>query len=333
MNNADTSRGEVAVNISAIVAGQGNQCLSFANIIPGTVTGNSDTADYKDTVLSKFPLASNCGGVTVTKVTLNGAGTPFTTTGSEGPFPFSLTAATTPIFDGEADAECTTSGADLNKCDADLAKGGSSVTIDNLLNRANYTLSEGTIPVKWAKVSIVCGGVDVTAGGTFSVVAGETTACTITNQLKQGKLRVSKHVVNDNGGTLVAADFLLDIGVAGQNSFPGVEPPGYTEFTLNDGVTYDVGEQLPAGYELLMKEGACTGAIVANDVKECLLTNGDVAPSLRLVKVVHNTAGGTAVAGDFALSATGPATPLNGNGVNRAVRVSWQARTHSTKCR
>ena len=43
-------------------------CQSFANTIPGTVTGNSDTADYKDTVLSAFPPISNCGSITVTKV-------------------------------------------------------------------------------------------------------------------------------------------------------------------------------------------------------------------------------------------------------------------------
>ena len=44
-------------------------CVNFANIIPGTITGNSDTADYKDTVLAAFPDISNCGTLKVTKVT------------------------------------------------------------------------------------------------------------------------------------------------------------------------------------------------------------------------------------------------------------------------
>ena len=43
--------GEAAVNLTATIFGGSNACLSFANTIPSTVTGNSDTADYKDTIL------------------------------------------------------------------------------------------------------------------------------------------------------------------------------------------------------------------------------------------------------------------------------------------
>ena len=69
-NGSDPSKGEMALNFSAITNAGANQCLTFANIIPNTVTGNSDTADYKDTVLSNFPVASNCGTVTIKKVTV-----------------------------------------------------------------------------------------------------------------------------------------------------------------------------------------------------------------------------------------------------------------------
>jgi hypothetical protein len=43
-----------------------------ANVIPGTITGNSDQADYKDTVLADIGDAlniTNCGTVHVTKIT------------------------------------------------------------------------------------------------------------------------------------------------------------------------------------------------------------------------------------------------------------------------
>src|SRR4030095_8240401 len=52
--SADGFRGEAAIDITAVVGGNPTACLTFANIIPGTVTGNSDTADYKDTVLAAF---------------------------------------------------------------------------------------------------------------------------------------------------------------------------------------------------------------------------------------------------------------------------------------
>ena len=40
--------------------------MSFANTIPSTVTGNSNTADYKDTILQTAPPISNCESTTVT---------------------------------------------------------------------------------------------------------------------------------------------------------------------------------------------------------------------------------------------------------------------------
>ncbi len=63
--SADGFRGEAAINLTDNGMGSGGACLAFANVIPSTVTGNSDTADYKDTVLQKISL-SNCNSTTVT---------------------------------------------------------------------------------------------------------------------------------------------------------------------------------------------------------------------------------------------------------------------------
>ena len=69
--NNDWSQGEGAVNLSAAIWDQVASCQSFANIIAGTITGNSDQADYKDTVLAVAGdlNVSNCGAVKITKLT------------------------------------------------------------------------------------------------------------------------------------------------------------------------------------------------------------------------------------------------------------------------
>lgn len=64
--SADGFRGEAAVNLTDTIFGGALQCLSFANTIPSTVTGNSDTADYKDTILQTIPPISNCSTTTTT---------------------------------------------------------------------------------------------------------------------------------------------------------------------------------------------------------------------------------------------------------------------------
>ncbi|MCD2441729.1 hemagglutinin [Agromyces sp. SYSU K20354] len=64
--SADGFRGEAAVNLTDTIFGGSTACLSFANTIPSTVTGNSDTADYKDTILATTPPISNCTTTTVT---------------------------------------------------------------------------------------------------------------------------------------------------------------------------------------------------------------------------------------------------------------------------
>ena len=74
--SADGFRGEAAVDLTATVFGGSTACKTFANTIPSTVTGNSDTADYKDTILKNAPPITNCTSTTVT--------TPQTVSGTTG---------------------------------------------------------------------------------------------------------------------------------------------------------------------------------------------------------------------------------------------------------
>jgi hypothetical protein len=64
--SADGFKGEAAIDLTATVFGGSAACKSFVNIIPTTVTGNSDTADYKDTILTTVPPITNCTSTTVT---------------------------------------------------------------------------------------------------------------------------------------------------------------------------------------------------------------------------------------------------------------------------
>lgn len=64
--SADGFRGEAAVDLTATIFGGSTACRTFANTIPSTVTGNSDTADYKDTILKNAPPITNCTSSTVT---------------------------------------------------------------------------------------------------------------------------------------------------------------------------------------------------------------------------------------------------------------------------
>ncbi|MFB7884993.1 hemagglutinin [Microbacterium sp. NPDC056057] len=64
--SADGFRGEAAVDLTATIFGGSTACKTFANTIPSTVTGNSDTADYKDTILKNAPPITNCTSTTVT---------------------------------------------------------------------------------------------------------------------------------------------------------------------------------------------------------------------------------------------------------------------------
>ena len=179
--SADNFRGEAAVNLSADVFTPGT-CQSFANTIPGTVTGNSDTADYKDTVLSAFPPVSNCGSITVTKITLDPTGARFAGTGT---FPYTIARA-----DGSALRFVAKDGDTTTAITRTLTHDGDSRTHTDLIGGTNYTLTEDTVAMgpQWALVSIVCsvpGDPTAYPGTGFPVVVTQTTNCVITNKFQK----------------------------------------------------------------------------------------------------------------------------------------------------
>jgi hypothetical protein len=319
--SADGFRGEATIDLTTDVFPPDGSCVNFANIIPGTITGNSDTADYKDTVLSAFPDISNCGTLTVTKVTQ-----PTSTPPDPKSFSYTLdrSSGSEVKFDG------TTSI-------SDTVAHGQTDTHASLVAATDFRLNE-TVPAGYTFVSIACvidpDGTPVATGSDSGTLPEEigievqpsvVTACTITNRRNEGQLKIIKNVINDNGGTAVAGDFTMFVGNAANTSFAGSETG--TTMTFDAGTTFNVSETGPSGYVQSMA-GDCVGSIVVDVLKVCTVTNNDSMPSLTLNKIVVNDNGGTATASNFTLSAAGP-TPLSGAGPTVSSGVSFDAGTYT----
>ncbi|WP_425571160.1 prealbumin-like fold domain-containing protein, partial [Ornithinimicrobium tianjinense] len=270
-------QGEAAVNLSdTVFPAEPTSCSTIANIIPGTVTGNSDTADYKDTVLGDFVDISNCGSVTITKDTNPEGGT--------GQFQYTLSRSDDSQirFDGTLTAQGT------------LTEDGDGETQSTLVAGAGYTLSENILSGPYTMDSIVCDGVDIDAGGTFEVVANETKQCLITNQLQQGTLNVVKDVTNDDGGTAVPEDYSFTIDGGSPIDFPA---SGSYSVQVDQG-SYDVVEVEAdsGGYATTYSDGTnadCVDVFVpAGGSATCTITNDDQPGTLTVTKVITNDNGG-----------------------------------------
>jgi uncharacterized cupredoxin-like copper-binding protein len=179
--------------------------------------------------------------------------------------------------------------------------------VSQVVAAATYTLSESGGPSGYSASAWSCSG--FTNGGSqngddVTVNAGENVTCEITNDDQPGKLTVIKHVINDNGGTAVAADFTLDSGGTNDSpdDFAGAEAPG-TEVTLDAG-SYNVTESGPSGYTASYSAD-CSGTIGVGESKTCTVTNDDQPGKLTVIKHVINDNGGTAVAADFTLDSGG----------------------------
>jgi len=197
--SGDGFRGEAAVNLTTDVFGNSGACQTFANIIPNTVTGNSDTADYKDTVLRTFPPVTNCGTVTITKTT--------DPAGLSGTFTYTLAAGGTAIFgSGAVDTDCSVSGSNVTgQCRGTLTTSANQTsdtdTISNLLeNDTSWTLGEDSPAPDFEIKSIDCVlgqtsyhlfGAGQQTVANFKVEAGSTTACTIVNKLVKATPTIS----------------------------------------------------------------------------------------------------------------------------------------------
>jgi len=295
--NADRLRGEGAINLTDAIFGGNDFCFEVANVIPGTITGNSDQADYKDTVLADISESlniSNCGRVHVTKVTVPA--------GETGSFAYTLERL---------------SGADIDFTPRSSASGtlvGDGGTAQlAVLPGADYQLTEDLSgEPSFALESVVCDkpapGTDGTAG--FSVDLSEDTHCVIRNRLRTGSITVRKLVENGYGGAAVPANFCLSLGDGSTPPFPGAAAG--TPFTRVIGTAYNVAEvacgspdSSPPGY-VASYSGSCAGVIQDGVHAVCTVTNRQQPQpqaAFTLFKQVINDHGGSAARSAWTLNA------------------------------
>ncbi len=147
---------------------------------------------------------------------------------------------------------------------------GSSGNI-SLVAGTNFSVTEPAVSGYSTTYSVGCSG---------SIMSGQTSTCTITNDDQAATLIVEKVVVNDNGGTKVASDFSFKVNGGTATAFlpdPAGNPAslnGKNTLGVNAG-TYSVAEPAVAGYSTTYSTD-CTNVVIANGGSAtCTITNDD----------------------------------------------------------
>ena len=152
--------------------------------------------------------------------------------------------------------------------------------------------------------------------------------CTITNEQQAqptATFSLFKTLVTDNGGTASQSDWTLNAtlkagsaatctanGLSGSDAGTGVSG----SLSVSDDVAqcvYELSETNGPANGYTASSWSCTGDVSLNGSEitlganggSCTITNDDNAPSLTLIKQVVNDNGGTAVPGDWTLTAAG----------------------------
>jgi hypothetical protein len=144
---------------------------------------------------------------------------------------------------------------------------GPAVSNEGELTPGTYHLSESGGPEGYAASDWDCVGGTQNDADTVTVAVDESVTCTITNDDKLSQLTLVKQVVNDDGGTAEAADWILT--AEGPTPFSGPGPTvsgGGEDF---EACTYTLSEDGPGGYSA--STWVCEGG---NQVDEDTVTFG-----------------------------------------------------------
>ena len=162
-------------------------------------------------------------------------------------------------------------------------------------------------------------GAFATGGTPMSLAPGSDVTCTIVNDDIAPQLTLTKNIINDHGGDLIADDFDISIDVVGINNI-GEVPSGVAQtVTANTGI--NISEVPVSGYlatgdwSCIDSSGLSTGLpatvppaggtaiqLAPGATVNCEITNDDVQPTLTLVKTILNDNGGTGIIDDFDIS-------------------------------
>ncbi|WP_345439734.1 hypothetical protein [Microbacterium gilvum] len=295
---------------TSISGTEGDAAITAAVVDAGVYTIGEDAVDgYDLTGLSCWTDADRTTAVPVQggQITLSGAGTAYCELTNDD-IPPRLTLVKQVVNDdggtlGTDDFPLTADGPDL----VTGASGDDAVT-DVAVTAGSYTLSEQT-QEGYAAGDWSCAG-GVLSGDVLELAVGDTAECTIVNDDEPGELTLIKSVTNDDGGEVDPAAWTLTAD--GPVTVSGVTgDPEITDATVPAGA-YTLTEDGPGGYQpgaWVCEGGSVTAEGVVTvpnggDVT-CTIVNDDVAPRLTLVKQVVNDDGGTSVATDWTLTASG----------------------------
>jgi len=179
--------------------------------------------------------------------------------------------------------------------------GTTPVDSDSTFKADTYTLAETGGPIGYTASSWVCVG-GTQNGDEITVNIGDDITCTITNDDQTGRLVVKKILVNDDGGNKDFEDFSYKVNGGSSVLF---DTDGQNESTVDSG-NYTIVEDPETGYATTYDN--CDSVFVPNGGSAtCTITNDDIAPTLKLVKLVTTDNGGSAVAHDWTLTASGSA--------------------------
>src|SRR5207249_537788 len=145
------------------------------------------------------------------------------------------------------------------------------------------------------------------SGASVTLALGQSATCTINNNDQTAHLKLVKTVTNDNGGTAVATNWTLSASGPTPDRKTVVEGNDVDagSYTMTEGkgrAGYTAGSWSCVG-------GSQSGASVTLALGQsatCTINNNDQTAHLKLVKTVTNDNGGTAVATNWTLSASGP---------------------------
>ena len=241
--SANGTRGEAAVDLTATVFGGSTACLTFANTIPSTVTGNSNTADYKDTILRQAPAITNCGKVIIRKQT--------DPQGEPTVFNYNSTAVTNPVTPG-----------------AFTLQDDGVKEIVNVVQGTGYTITETANPAYTTTLDCSAStGVTVAISannlvGTYNIdAASDIVDCTYTNTLRRGTITVDKVTDPSPDTTGTSFPFTASYDADGFSLTDAATPN--SSGPLLPG-TYSVAEQTPTGWD--MTGASCSDGSAVNAI-------------------------------------------------------------------
>jgi len=214
------------------------------------------------------------------------------------------------------------------------ANGAAAVTAAAVL-AGTYTLSESGGPTGYSASVWSCTNNVTVTNGQITLGNGVSTACTIINSDQTATLTLVKQVVNTNGGTAIAVNWMLQ--AAGPTTISGATGSLAVSAAAVSAGTYTLSESGgPTGY--IASAWTCTNNVTVTNAQitlgngentTCTITNSDQAAILTLIKQVVNTNGGSAAANEWMLQAAGPKTISGTTGTAAVTAAAVPAGTYA----